>query len=210
MKRSEPVRKKGKYYTDKPFDPYNRYPYESVKEIRGWYGDFVESTEGYTYFVVWINSVPCNRCKVLLFADKEEINQYKTNDHRGGEFDDWYHFGNSTKYLPINGKSAEELNNYIAKILMDFYNKRIYEYIEKNKPKSSQSSPSNHHSTSVKPQTSQFSTNAHTDIPGRRDTSNNVSKKSRTEIRMELIRKMLEQKRTGVDLGLSDFDNADK
>ena len=64
--------------------------------------------------------------------------------------------------------------------------------------------------TSVKPQTSQFSTNAHTDIPGRRDTSNNVSKKSRTEIRMELIRKMLEQKRTGVDLGLSDFDNADK
>ena len=67
-----------------------------------------------------------------------------------------------------------------------------------------------HHSTPVKPQTSQFSTNAHTDIPERRDTSNNVSKKSRTEVRMELIRKLLERKRSGVDSGLSDFDNADK
>ena len=113
MKKTEHIRKSGKYYPDKPFDPYNRYPYESVKEVRDWYGDFVESTEGYAYFIVWINSVPSNRCKVLLFADKKEINQYKTNDHRGGEFDDWYHFGNSTKYLPINGKSAEELNNYI-------------------------------------------------------------------------------------------------
>ena len=77
---------------------------------------------------------------------------------------------------------------------MDFYNKRIYEYIEKNKPQSCQSSPSNHHSTPVKPQTSQFSTNAHADIPERRDTSNNVSKKTRTEVRMELIRRCLNGK----------------
>lgn len=212
MKRFEPVRKRGKYYPDKPFDPYNRYPYASIKDVRDEYGDFVESTEGYSYFIVWIKYVPSNKPKVELFVDKEDVNRYTSDyDYHPSEWSkDSLHYCEGTNILAINGRSAEELNNYIAKILMDFYNKRIYEYIEKNKPQSCQSSPSNHHSTPVKPQTSQFSTNAHADIPERRDTSNNVSKKTRTEVRMELIRKLLERKRSGVDSGLSDFDNADK
>lgn len=141
MKKTEYIRKSGKYYPDKPYDPYNRYPYASIKDVRDCYGSFVTSTEGYSYFIVWIDFMPGNRPKVELFVDKEEVNIYKSDYdcHPSQWSKDWLHYCEGTKILAINGRSAEELNNYIAKILMDFYNKRILEYIEKNKPKKSSS-----------------------------------------------------------------------
>ncbi len=143
------MRKSGKYYPDKPWDMYNCYPFESVKDVRDSYGDFVKSTEGYAYFIVWIDLVPGNSCEVRLFADKAAIEKYKSSNS-GNESDeerDWYHRNNSSGYLPIDGRNAEELNNYIAKILMDFYNKRIRAYIQKNSPSTRQS----HHSDSTYP-----------------------------------------------------------
>ena len=122
MKKTEYIRKNGKYYPDKPYDPYNRYPYASIKEVRDWYGNFVESTEGYTYFIVWINFIPSNRPKVVLFVDKEDITRYRSDYdvHPSEESKDILHYSDSTHYLPINGRSEEELNNYIAQLLMDY------------------------------------------------------------------------------------------
>ena len=210
MKITEHIHKRGKFYPDKPFDPYNRYPYESVKEVRDWYGDFVASTEGYTYFIVWINSIPSNRCKVVLFIDKEDISRYRSNYdvHPSEESTDWLHYSNSTDYLPINGRSAEELNNFIAKILMDFYNKRIYEYIEKNKPKT-QSSPSIKANLIERPQAIQPPSAIDSNPSERNETHINQNGKSRMQIRMELVRKFRAMKEQGVDLGLSNLEDGD-
>ena len=196
VKKTNHVPRHWPYYPDKPYDPYNQHPYESVKEIRDWYGDFVTSTEGYTYFIVWINSIPSNRCKVVLFRDKEDISRYRSNHdvHPSEESTDWLHYSNSTDYLPINGRSAEELNNYIAKILMDFYNKRIYEYIEKNKPKAQTSSSINANS-SERQQASQSSNNTHNGS-SERPKVNNARRKSRYEAFMEIIEKYPDLQRT--------------
>jgi hypothetical protein len=212
MKITEHIHKRGKFYPDKPFDPYNRYPYESVKEVRDWYGDFVASTEGYTYFIVWINSIPSNRCKVVLFIDKEDISRYRSNYdvHPSEESTDWLHYSNSTDYLPINGRSAEELNNFIAKILMDFYNKRIYEYIEKNKPKTSQVTTNTPQTSSVRTQTNQLSANIQTETSEKKIPCNSTSSKKRMEIRMELIRRLREMNRSGIDPAFSNLEDVDK
>ena len=207
MKKDEYIHKSGKYYPDKPFNPYNRYPYESVKEVRDWYGDFVTSTEGYTYFIVWINSIPSNRCKVVLFTDKEDISRYRSNYdvHPSEESKDCLHYSDSTNYLPINGRSAEELNNYIAKILMDYYNKRIYEYIEKNKPKT-HSSPSIKANPIERPQAIKPPSAIDSNPSKREKTNINQNGKSRMQIRMELVRKFWAMKERGVDLRFSNLE----
>lgn len=194
MKVTEHIRKRGKFYPDKPYDPYNIYPYNSVKEVRDSCGDSVESTDGYKYFIVWIPYVPSNRPKVVLFVDKEDMDVYLSNPF--GWENDSLHYTDGTKCLSINGRSAEELNNYIAKILMDFYNKRIYEYIEKNKPQTqtsssisdNQSSNDTHNDSSERRQLSSSSPNAPS-APSERPKVNNAPRKSRYEIYKEFIEK---------------------
>ena len=92
---------------------------------------------------------------------------------------------------------------------MDFYNKRIYEYIEKNKPQSSQSSPRNYSESPEKKQTAPSSTNIPTNILNKRDTSDNVCSKSRLEMRMELIRRLRDLKEKGL-LEPLDLESMDK
>jgi hypothetical protein len=199
MKKDEYIHKSGKYYPDKPFNPYNRYPYESVKEVRDWYGDFVTSTEGYTYFIVWVNSIPSNRCKVVLFTDKEDISRYRSNYdvHPSEESKDCLHYSDSTNYLPINGRSAEELNNYIAKILMDYYNKRIYEYIEKNKPKTS----SSHNTFNITNESSEVdfpSSTAKNNSQVKDGTSRNIHKRLTVEEKVKIVSRLIDLKRKGL------------
>lgn len=191
MKKTEYIRKSGKYYPDKPYDPYNRYPYASIKDVRDSYGSFVTSTEGYSYFIVWIDFMPGNRPKVELFVDKEEVNIYKSDyDYHPSQWSkDWLHYCEGTKILAINGRSAEELNNYIAKILMDFYNKRILEYIEKNKPQTTQELTCHQKDTPASIQASHDSPNNHTDSSEKKKTSSTTYTKSRAERAMDWLRK---------------------
>ena len=191
MKITEYIRKNGKYYPDKPFDPYNCYPYASIRDVRDSYGDFVTSTEGYSYFIVWIDLVPGNKPKVELFFDKEDVDRYRSDYdcHPSQWSKDWLHYCEGTTILPINGRSAEELNNYIAKILLDFYNKSILEYIEKNKPKTSQELPNHQKDTPANHQASHDSPNTHTDSSEKKKTSSTTYTKSRAERTMECLRK---------------------
>ncbi|WP_028907060.1 hypothetical protein [Xylanibacter ruminicola] len=207
MKKTEYIRKSGKYYPNKPYNPYNMHPYTSVMDVRDRYGDFVESTDGYTYFIVWIQHVPGNKPKVELFVDKEEAEFYMSNSY--GYERDWLHYIQGTDCLLINGRSAEELNNYIAKILMDFYNKRIYEYIEKNKPKTQSTlSVDSHHIERSQPV--QSSSTINSSQSDRTNVDIEQYKKIRMENRMAAVRRIMEMKARGADFGLSNLEDENK
>ena len=196
MKITEYIRKSGKYYPDKPFDPYNCYPYASIKDVRDSYGNFITSTEGYSYFIVWIDLVPGNKPKVELFVDKEDVDTYRSDYdcHPSQWSKDWLHYCEGTTFLPINGRSAEELNNYIAKILMDFYNKRIYEYIEKNKPKTS-SSQNTHNITT---ESSQVDTPPVKNSSLVKDGTSKIHKRLTIEEKVKYVRRLLDLKDRGL------------
>lgn len=207
MKKTEYIRKSGKYYPNKPFHPYNCYPYASIRDVRDRYGDFVESTDGYKYFIVWIQHVPGNKPKVELFVDKEEAELYMSNPY--GYERDWLHYIQGTNCLLINGRCAEELNNYIAKILMDFYNKRIYEYIEKNKPKTQSTfSVDSHHIERSQPVLSSPTINS--SQSDRTNVDIEQYKKIRMENRMAAVRRIMEMKARGADFGLSNLEEENK
>ena len=198
MKKTEYIRKSGKYYPDKPYNPYNCYPYASIMDVRDSYGDFVTSTKGYSYFIVWIDFVPGNRPKVELFVDKEDANRY-TSDydcHLSQWSKDSLHYCEGTTILPINGRSAEELNNYIAKLLMDFYNKHILEYIEKNKPKKS----SSHNTSNITTESLQVDTpsTVNNSSQVKDGTNKNIHRRLTIEEKVKYIRRLLDLKEKGL------------